>query len=110
VYTQEYQWESNVDQDTQKGFFISYNSADRRWAEWIAWQLEEEGYLTVIQLPDNTTLLLGNCRVLNVDNSGSNGELCYTFSNNGTTSTGRHLLHVDNTGKIDGEQSEQSAC
>ncbi|MGA9350971.1 MAG: TIR domain-containing protein [Anaerolineae bacterium] len=26
-----------------KDFFISYNSADRTWAEWIAWQLEE-GY------------------------------------------------------------------
>ena len=22
-------------------FFISYNKADREWAEWIAWQLEE---------------------------------------------------------------------
>ena len=58
----------------------------------------------------NNHRLIVDCRVLNVDNSGSNGELCYTFSNNGTTSTGRHLLHVDNTGKIDGEQSEQSAC
>jgi len=27
-----------------KDFFISYNSADRTWAEWIAWQLEEAGY------------------------------------------------------------------
>ncbi len=26
-----------------KDFFISYNSADRTWAEWIAWQLEEAG-------------------------------------------------------------------
>jgi tetratricopeptide (TPR) repeat protein len=25
-------------------FFISYNEADRAWAEWIAWQLEEAGY------------------------------------------------------------------
>jgi hypothetical protein len=24
-----------------KDFFISYNSADKTWAEWIAWQLEE---------------------------------------------------------------------
>jgi len=30
-------------------FFISYNSADRQWAEWIAWQLEEAGYTTVLQ-------------------------------------------------------------
>jgi hypothetical protein len=25
-------------------FFVSYNKADRRWAEWIAWMLEEEGH------------------------------------------------------------------
>jgi RNA polymerase primary sigma factor len=35
-----------------RDFFISYNSADRSWAEWIAWQLEEEGYSTVIQAWD----------------------------------------------------------
>ncbi|MBI2877070.1 MAG: tetratricopeptide repeat protein [Candidatus Tectomicrobia bacterium] len=35
-----------------KNFFISYNSADRSWAEWIAWQLEEEGYTTVLQAWD----------------------------------------------------------
>ncbi len=33
-------------------FFISYNKADRNWAEWIAWQLEEVGYKTVIQAWD----------------------------------------------------------
>src|SRR5512142_1809128 len=33
-------------------FFISYNSADRVWAEWIAWQLEDAGYSTVIQAWD----------------------------------------------------------
>jgi hypothetical protein len=35
-----------------KDFFISYNQADRSWAEWIAWQLEEAGYTTVIQAWD----------------------------------------------------------
>jgi len=35
-----------------KDFFISYNGADRSWAEWIAWQLESEGYTTVIQAWD----------------------------------------------------------
>lgn len=35
-----------------KDFFISYNKADREWAEWIAWQLEEAGYTTVIQAWD----------------------------------------------------------
>lgn len=35
-----------------KHFFISYNSADRAWAEWIAWYLDEAGYSTVIQAWD----------------------------------------------------------
>jgi hypothetical protein len=32
-----------------KDFFVSYNKADKSWAEWIAWQLEEAGYSTVLQ-------------------------------------------------------------
>src|SRR5947209_3986754 len=39
-------------QGPQKDFFISYTSADRAWAEWIAWQLEAEGFFTVIQAWD----------------------------------------------------------
>jgi TIR domain len=35
-----------------KHFFISYNKADRTWAEWIAWQLEGAGYRVVIQAWD----------------------------------------------------------
>ena len=35
-----------------KDFFISYNSADRTWAEWIAWVLEEHGYSVIIQAWD----------------------------------------------------------
>jgi hypothetical protein len=30
-------------------FFISYTSADGRWAEWIAWELEAAGYSVYIQ-------------------------------------------------------------
>jgi len=30
-------------------FFISYTAADRRWAEWIAWQLREAGYHVFVQ-------------------------------------------------------------
>jgi hypothetical protein len=30
-------------------FFISYNKADKSWAEWIAWVLEENGQTDVIQ-------------------------------------------------------------
>jgi hypothetical protein len=34
---------------TQKDFFISYARADRQWAEWVAWQLEEAKYSVIIQ-------------------------------------------------------------
>ena len=30
-------------------FFISYAKTDLQWAEWIAWQLEQGGYSTIIQ-------------------------------------------------------------
>src|SRR4051794_33725222 len=30
-------------------FFISYTQVDREWAEWIAWQLQEIGYTTLLQ-------------------------------------------------------------
>jgi tetratricopeptide (TPR) repeat protein len=33
-------------------FFISYNRADRPWAEWIGWQLERAGYSAVVQAWD----------------------------------------------------------
>lgn len=36
----------------KKDFFISYNKADKDWAEWIAGQLEETGYTTTIQAWD----------------------------------------------------------
>jgi tetratricopeptide (TPR) repeat protein len=39
-------------QVASKDFFISYNKADRAWAEWIAWQLEAEGYFTILQAWD----------------------------------------------------------
>ena len=33
-------------------FFVSYNKADETYAEWIAWNLEDAGYTTVIQVWD----------------------------------------------------------
>src|SRR6266436_5555355 len=39
-------------EETNKDFSISYNKADRLWAEWIAWQLEAAGYSTVLQAWD----------------------------------------------------------
>ena len=35
--------------DPKKDFFVSFNSADRTWADWIAWTLEEAGYQVVYQ-------------------------------------------------------------
>ena len=33
-------------------FFISYTQADRAWAEWIAWILEEDGHRVLVQAWD----------------------------------------------------------
>ncbi|MGH8558618.1 MAG: toll/interleukin-1 receptor domain-containing protein [Methylococcales bacterium] len=35
-----------------KDFFISYNQADKAWAEWIAWKLEEASFTSIIQAWD----------------------------------------------------------
>ena len=32
------------EKQSTKDFFISYNGADKAWAEWIAWQLEANRY------------------------------------------------------------------
>jgi hypothetical protein len=32
-----------------KDLLVSFNSADRAWADWIAWTLEEAGYRVVYQ-------------------------------------------------------------
>jgi TIR domain len=34
------------------GLFVSYTGVDQPWAEWIAWQLEAEGYRVVMQAWD----------------------------------------------------------
>jgi hypothetical protein len=36
----------------KRDFFISYNHADKTWAEWIAWTLEEAGYSVIIDAWD----------------------------------------------------------
>jgi TIR domain len=33
-------------------FFISYTAADRDWAEWIAWEVEQAHYSTILQAWD----------------------------------------------------------
>src|ERR671928_986477 len=35
--------------DDRRDFFVSFNQADRAWATWIAWVLEEKGYSVFFQ-------------------------------------------------------------
>ncbi len=58
-------------QGSPKHFFISYNKADRAWAEWIAWQLEKEGYMAVIQAWDFQP---GSNFVLEMDKTATEAE------------------------------------
>ena len=39
-------------EDQKKDFFISYTAKDRKWAEWIAWQLEAAQFTSIIQAWD----------------------------------------------------------
>jgi tetratricopeptide (TPR) repeat protein len=35
-----------------RDYFVSYTSADRRWAQWIGWQLNQDGYEVILQAWD----------------------------------------------------------
>src|SRR3954447_6729242 len=35
--------------DSKRDFFVSFNQADRAWAAWIAWTLEDAGYSVWLQ-------------------------------------------------------------
>ena len=39
-------------EDQKKDFFINYTAKDRKWAEWIAWQVESAWITTSIQAWD----------------------------------------------------------
>jgi tetratricopeptide (TPR) repeat protein len=41
--------ETLAKENGMKDFFVSFNRADRAWADWIAWTLEEAGYQVVYQ-------------------------------------------------------------
>jgi hypothetical protein len=45
-------------------FFVSYSSADRPWAQWIAWELEHVGYTLIVQAWD---MQPGSDLVLEID-------------------------------------------
>src|SRR2546421_6057477 len=57
--------------DASKDFFISYTHADQKWAEWIAWQLEEAGYTTILQAWD---FHAGGNFVLDMDSATKQAE------------------------------------
>jgi hypothetical protein len=42
----------SMNQPIEYDFFISYTSHDQAWAEWIAWQLEADGYRVILQAWD----------------------------------------------------------
>lgn len=45
--------QSRIDErGERRDFFVSYTAADRAWAEWVAWQLEQVGYSVVLQAWD----------------------------------------------------------
>ena len=52
-------------------FFVSYTSADRPWAEWIAWELEQAGYSAIVQAWD---MLPGSNFVLQMDEATRRAE------------------------------------
>ena len=54
-----------------KDFFISYNKADCHWAEWVAWNLEEAGYKTIIQAWD---FRAGGNFILEMDNAAKKAQ------------------------------------
>ncbi len=58
-------------ENSHKDFFISYAGTDRKWAEWIAWQLEEAGYSTVLQAWD---IRPGSNFVLEMDKATQKAE------------------------------------
>ena len=58
-----------------KDFFISYNKADKAWAEWIAWVLEEAKYTTVLQAWDFRP---GSNFVLDMDKATKEAERTMT--------------------------------
>ncbi len=58
-------------QSSRKDFFISYTRTDQKWAEWIAWQLEEAGYSTVLQAWD---IRPGSNFVLEMDKATQEAE------------------------------------
>ncbi|MBB5871969.1 tetratricopeptide (TPR) repeat protein [Allocatelliglobosispora scoriae] len=52
-------------------FFVSYTQADRGWAEWIAWELENAGYRVLIQAWD---IVPGSSWVNRMDQGVSQAE------------------------------------
>lgn len=54
--------------ELRNDFFISYNKADAKWAQWIAWVLEENGFSAIVQAWD---FVAGSNFVLEMDRAAA---------------------------------------
>ncbi len=57
--------------EARTDFFISYTHIDRKWAEWIAWHLEAQGYTTILHARD---FQAGRNLVLEMDHATRQAE------------------------------------
>ena len=66
-------------------FFVSYTSADRAWAEWIAWQLEAEGYTVVVQAWDFVATTCSSSAILDGEGRGEHpSHQCHSVRPSGS--------------------------
>ncbi|MEU2629946.1 FxSxx-COOH system tetratricopeptide repeat protein, partial [Kitasatospora sp. NPDC007106] len=67
----------DMDGGRRVDFFISHAGADRAWAEWVAWQLEDAGYTTELDYWDWSP---GENFVLKMNAALENGRMLALFS------------------------------
>ena len=41
--------DNNNTSDKQADFFVSFSGHDKKWADWIAWVLNDQGYMVIYQ-------------------------------------------------------------
>jgi S-adenosylmethionine-diacylglycerol 3-amino-3-carboxypropyl transferase len=62
-----------------KHFFISYNKADRQWAEWIAWELEAAGIPHTVVADSAAGSLIASGEVEAILGAASIDEQCWIY-------------------------------
>ena len=76
----------------KRDFFISFNRADRAWATWIAWVLEETGYLVLdrgarISGTDTLTPIPVRAHAMRTDSGRPNSSIRFRARTATATST-----------------------